>query len=149
MAAVSPNFVNPCTVREIKHFGVESGLTSGGTDMALVIKSRLNAEVVVLDLFGRLWIMDLPLRDKMNGFLNDGNRRFVLNLAGVQYIDSSGLGQLVSIWVSVKNRRGHLTLLNPVKRVRRLFEITRLNTIFEIFEEEADAVQQASKPVEA
>src|SRR6058998_2280323 len=117
--------------------------------MALVIKSRIISEVVALDLFGRLWILDLPLRDKMNGLLNDGNRRFVLNLAGVQYLDSSGLGQLVSIWVSVKNRRGHLTLINPVKRVRRLFEITRLNTIFEIFDEESDAVQQASKPFEA
>jgi len=118
-------------------------------DMALVITIRVISEVVVLDLFGRLWILDLPLRDKMNGFLNDGNRRFVVNLAGVEYIDSSGLGQLVSIWVSVKNRRGHLTLLNPTKRVRRLFEITRLNTIFEIFENELEAVHQARKSVEA
>ena len=116
--------------------------------MALVIKTRVLSDVVVLDLFGRLWILDLPLRDKMNGFLNDGNRHFVLNLAGVQYMDSSGLGQLVSIWVSVKNRRGHLTLLNPMKRVRRLFEITRLNTLFEVFEDESEAVQQASKPFE-
>jgi len=118
-------------------------------DMALVITIRVISEVVVLDLFGRLWILDLPLRDKMNGFLNDGNRRFVVNLGGVEYIDSSGLGQLVSIWVSVKNRRGHLTLLNPTKRVQRLFEITRLNTIFEIFENELEAVHQARKSVEA
>ena len=116
--------------------------------MALVITIRVISEVVVLDLFGRLWILDLPLRDKMNGFLNDGNRRFVVNLGGVEYIDSSGLGQLVSIWVSVKNRRGHLTLLNPTKRVQRLFEITRLNTIFEIFENELEAVHQARKSVE-
>ncbi|PYS52625.1 MAG: anti-sigma factor antagonist [Acidobacteria bacterium] len=116
--------------------------------MALVIKSRVIADVVLLDLSGRLWILDLPLRDKISGFLNDGNRRFVLNLAGVQYMDSSGLGQLVSIWVSVKNRRGHLTLLNPMKRVRRLFEITRLNTIFEICEDESEAITQASKPFE-
>src|SRR5437667_10985251 len=111
-------------------------------DMALVRKTRVLSEVVVLDLFGRLWILDLPLRDKMNGFLNDGNRRFVVNLAGVEYIDSSGLGQLVAIWVSVKNRRGHLKLLNPTKRVQRLLEITRLNTLFEIFEDEREAVQQ-------
>lgn len=117
--------------------------------MPLVIKSRVHSEVVVLDLFGRLWILDLPLRDKMNGLFNDGHRCFVLNLSGVEYIDSSGLGQLVSIWVSCKNRRGHLTLLNPTKRVRRLFEITRLHTIFEIFEDESEAVQQASKPFEA
>ena len=56
-------------------------------DMALVITIRVISEVVVLDLFGRLWILDLPLRDKMNGFLNDGNRRFVVNLGGVEYID--------------------------------------------------------------
>src|SRR5437762_2033814 len=73
-------------------------------DMALVITIRVISEVVVLDLFGRLWILDLPLRDKMNGFLNDGNRRFVVNLAGVEYIDSSGLGQLVSIQADRKIR---------------------------------------------
>ncbi|HSU89073.1 MAG TPA: STAS domain-containing protein, partial [Terriglobia bacterium] len=67
------------------------------------------------------------------------------NLAGVDYIDSSGLGQLVSIWTSIRNKNGHLTLLNPSTRVERLFEITRLHTVFEIFAEEPAAVEKARK----
>jgi anti-sigma B factor antagonist len=113
--------------------------------MPLIINQRDSQDVVILDLTGRLWILDLPLRDLMNDLLSEGKRHFVLNLAGVNYIDSSGLGQLVSIWTSVRNKSGHMTLLNPSKRVRRLFEITRLNTVFQICEQEPDAIQQAHK----
>jgi len=113
--------------------------------MALTIKQRNVSDVAVLDLTGRLWILDLPLRDLMNDLLGDGQQHFVLNLAGVDYIDSSGLGQLVSIWTSIRNKNGHLTLLNPSKRVERLFEITRLYTVFEIFAEEPAAVEKARK----
>src|SRR3989442_8029877 len=113
--------------------------------MTLIIKQRAISGVVVLDLTGRLWILDLPLRDLMNGILSDGERHFVLNLAGVDYMDSSGLGQLVSIWTSIRNKKGHLTLLNPSKRVERLFDITRLHTVFEIFAEEPVAVEKARK----
>jgi anti-sigma B factor antagonist len=113
--------------------------------MSLVIKQRSVTNVVILDLTGRLWILDLPLRDLMNGLLTDGKRHFVLNLSAVDYIDSSGLGQLISIWTSIKNKNGHMTILNPNKRVQRLFDITRLHTIFEIFENETDAVQKATK----
>ncbi|PYS11567.1 MAG: anti-sigma factor antagonist [Acidobacteria bacterium] len=113
--------------------------------MTLMIKQRAVSEVVVLDVTGRLWILDLPLRDLMNGLLADGKRHFVVNLAGVDYMDSSGLGQLVSIWTSIRNKNGYLTLLNPSKRVRRLFEITRLHTVFEVFEQEPAAVEKARK----
>ena len=113
--------------------------------MTLMIKQRAVSEVVVLDLTGRLWILNLPLRDLMNGLLADGKRHFVVNLAGVDYMDSSGLGQLVSIWTSIRNKNGYLTLLNPSKRVRRLFEITRLHTVFEVFEQEPAAVEKARK----
>jgi len=111
--------------------------------MTLIIQQRVISGVVVLDLTGRLWILDLPLRDLMNGLLSDGKRHLVLNLAGVDYMDSSGLGQLVSIWTSIRNKKGYLTLLNPSKRVQRLFEITRLHTVFDIFEEEPAAVEKA------
>jgi anti-sigma B factor antagonist len=113
--------------------------------MPLIIKQRVVSDVVVLDLIGRLWILDLPLRDLMNEHLNEGNHHFVLNLSGVDYIDSSGLGQLISIWTSIRNKNGHMTVLNPTKRVRRLFEITRLHTVFQISENEADAVKLARK----
>src|SRR5438552_7826004 len=113
--------------------------------MALTIKQRTVSDVAVLDLRGRLWILDLPLRDLMNNLLGDGQQHFVLNLAGVDYIDSSGLGQLVSIWTSIRSKNGHLTLLNPSQRVERLFDITRLHTVFEIFAEEPAAVEKARK----
>src|SRR4029077_17948985 len=111
--------------------------------MALTINQRDVSNIVVLDLNGRLWILDLPLRDLVNGILNKGRRNFVLNLAGVNYIDSSGLGQLISIWTSIRNRGGYMTILNPNKRMRRLFEITRLNSVFEICEQESDALKKA------
>jgi anti-sigma B factor antagonist len=113
--------------------------------MALTINQRDVSNIVVLDITGRLWILDLPLRDLVNGILNKGRRNFVLNLAGVDYIDSSGLGQLVSIWTSIRNRGGYMAILNPNKRMRRLFEITRLNSVFEICEQESDALKKAHK----
>jgi anti-sigma B factor antagonist len=111
--------------------------------MPLQIVQRGAEEVVILDLTGRLWILDLPLRDMINGLLASGKRYFVLNIAGVNYMDSSGLGQMVTIWTSVRGKSGHMTVLRPTKRVRRLFEITHLNTIFEILENEDDAVRLA------
>jgi len=113
--------------------------------MSLVIQQRKMSEVMVLDLTGRLWILDLPLRDLMVGLLAESNRHFVLNLANVEYIDSSGLGQLITIWSSVRNKGGHMTVLNPTKRVQRLFEITRLNKVFEILENETEAIEVARK----
>jgi anti-sigma B factor antagonist len=113
--------------------------------MPLTIKQRSSSEVTILDLTGRLWILDLPLRDLMNALLNENKRHFVLNLSAVDYIDSSGLGQLISIWTSIRNKNGQMTVLNPNKRVQRLFDITRLDSIFEVFDNEADAVQKALK----
>lgn len=111
--------------------------------MPLMIQQRSADDVVILDLKGRLWILDLPLRDLVNDLIAQGKKYFVVNIAGVDYIDSSGLGQMVSIWTSLRNRNGHMTVLNPTERVQRLFDITRLNTIFEIHHDEAKAVQKA------
>src|SRR5215831_12848015 len=113
--------------------------------MPLMIQQRKMSEVVILDLTGRLWILDLPLRDLMVALLADGSRHFVLNLGNVEYIDSSGLGQLITIWSSVRNKGGHMTVLNPTKRVERLFEITRLNKVFEILQSEPEAIEIARK----
>src|SRR5262249_45972659 len=113
--------------------------------MPLSIVQRHEGDVVILDLTGRLWILDLPLRDLINALLSDGKRYLVLNIANVNYIDSSGLGQLISIWTSIRSRDGHMTILNPEKRVQRLLEITRLDAVFEILQDEADAVKRARK----
>ena len=113
--------------------------------MALIVKQRNVSDIVVLDLTGRLWILDLPLRDLVNAILSTGKQNFVLNLAEVDYMDSSGLGQLISIWTSIRHKNGYMTLLNPSKRIQRLFEITHLNTVFEICHQEPDAVQKARR----
>ena len=113
--------------------------------MPLTIKKRSASDVTILDLTGRLWILDLPLRDLMNGLLGENHRHFVLNLRGVDYIDSSGLGQMISIWTSIRNKGGHMTVLSPTRRVDRLLDITRLNTVFEIFADENEAIQKAQQ----
>jgi anti-sigma B factor antagonist len=113
--------------------------------MPLKIAQRGVSEVVILDLAGRLWILDLPLRDLVNKLLAEGKRHLVLNIAGVDYVDSSGLGQLVTIWTSVRNKGGHMIVLSPAPRVDKLLEITRLNTVFEILHTETEAVQKAQK----
>ena len=107
--------------------------------MALIINARVNNDTVVLDMKGRLWILDLPLRDKMQGLLERGCRFFVLNIAEVDYIDSSGLGQLISIWTSVRGKGGNIVLLGPSERIQRLLVTTRLQVIFDAFDDEEKA----------
>ncbi|HEY2384014.1 MAG TPA: STAS domain-containing protein [Terriglobia bacterium] len=111
--------------------------------MPLKIVQRSAEDVVILDLAGRLWILDLPLRDLTGSLLLDGKKYFVVNLAGVDYVDSSGLGQLVSMWTSIRNKGGHLAILSPTKRVEKLLEITRLDTVFTIVHAEDEAVRKA------
>ena len=107
--------------------------------MALMITSRVAGDTVVLDLQGRLWILDLPLRDCVRELLNQGCRFFVFNLEKVDYVDSSGLGQLIALWTSVRTREGNLCILRPSGRIQGLLKMTRLNVIFDIFEDEERA----------
>jgi anti-sigma B factor antagonist len=107
--------------------------------MGLIITSRAAGDTVLLDLQGRLWVLDLPLRDRVHSLLEQGCRYFVFNLAEVDYIDSSGLGQLVALWTSVRTREGNLCVLQPSARVRRLLTVTRLNVIFDMFDDEERA----------
>ena len=107
--------------------------------MGLIIKPRSSGDTVVLDLQGRLWVLDLPLRERVHALLGEGCRFFIFNLAEVDYIDSSGLGQLVALWTSVRTREGNVCILHPSKRIRRLITVTRLNVIFDMFEEEERA----------
>ena len=107
--------------------------------MGLIITTRLSNDTVILDMRGRLWILDLPLRDKVQSLLEKGTRFFVLNLAELDYIDSSGLGQLISIWTSVRTKGGNLVLLHAAPRIRRLLVTTRLQVIFDVFDDEEKA----------
>ena len=114
--------------------------------MPLSITSRSVSNAVVLDLTGKLAVLEYGLHERMKAYLEAGSRCFVLNLAGVTYVDSSGLGELVSVWTSVRRADGRLVLLHPGQRVQELLRITNLNKIFEVFDDESHAVQVAQQP---
>jgi anti-sigma B factor antagonist len=107
------------------------------------IEERRVGDVVVLDVKGRVTLGegDEILKDKVNSLLNQGSKKLVLNLAEVPYIDSAGLGEIVRTFTTVSRQGGSLKLLNLTKRITDLLAITKLLTVFETFESEADAVK--------
>jgi len=111
--------------------------------MSMVLHARRLDDVVILDLSGRITMGEgtLILRDQIQKLLNSGDRKFLLNLSDVNYIDSSGLGELVTSFTTVRNQGGHLKLLNLTKRVQDLLQITKLLTVFEAFDSEAEALK--------
>ena len=115
--------------------------------MPLAITSKLCSGVVIVEINGRLCFLDVALQESMNELLEEGHRSFVLNMANVHYIDSFGLGQLITIWTSIRNKGGHLILLRPTDHVQALFRITKLNTIFPISGEETQAIKIARSNV--
>ena len=82
----------------------------------------------------------MALREEVRKLLAEGKKKIVLNLAEVNYIDSSGLGELVSSYTAVKNAGGELKLLNLTSKVRDLLVITKLVTVFDVKDDEASAV---------
>ena len=111
--------------------------------MSMVLNPRRLDDVVILDLSGRITIGEgtLIIRDHLQKLLNAGDRKFLLNLTDVDYIDSSGLGELVTAFTTVRNQGGQLKLLNLTKRVHDLLQITKLLTVFEAFNSEAEALK--------
>src|SRR5215813_5307300 len=116
---------------------------SGQFAMSMVLNVRRLDDVVILDLSGRITMGEgtLMVRDQIQKLLNAGDRKFLLNLADVDYIDSSGLGELVTSFTTVRNHNGQLKLLNLTKRVQDLLQITKLLTVFEVFNSEAEALK--------
>src|SRR5215208_4267021 len=111
--------------------------------MDIKLEERHIGRVTMLDIVGRL-TMSQPaqrLKDKINSLISQGRTQIVLNLAAVPYIDSAGLGQLVASYGSVLKAGGALKLLNVGARNQELLSITRLLTLFESFDSEAEAVQ--------
>lgn len=111
--------------------------------MDIKINERLIGDVTVLDLVGRLTIDQAAerLKDKIGSLISQQRTAIVLNLDGVPYIDSGGLGQLVASYASVMKAGGALKLLNVGSRNQDLLAITRLVTLFETFDSEAEAVR--------
>jgi anti-sigma B factor antagonist len=111
--------------------------------MSMTLKPRRIDDVVILDLSGRITIGEgtLVLRNEIQKLLKAGDAKFLLNLADVDYIDSSGLGELVSSFTTVRNKNGQLKLLNLTRRVRDLLQITKLLTVFDTFDNETEALK--------
>lgn len=119
--------------------------------MALHATHRDAGQVTVVDLSGRITLGDgsALLRKTIRGLLDEERKMILLNLADVDYIDSSGIGELVSGYTAVKNRSGDLKLLHLTKKVRDLLQITKLYTVFDVFTDESSALRSFTNPAAA
>jgi anti-sigma B factor antagonist len=106
------------------------------------IKERVVGGVSILDLTGKVVLGegDMQVKERIKDLLADGQRRILLNLAEVNYIDSAGLGALISGYTTVRREGGSLKLVNLTKRIHDLLAITKLITVFETFENEPEAL---------
>ena len=111
--------------------------------MSVKIDTRKVGDVTVVDVSGRITLGEgsSALRDVLRDLSAQGNKKILLNLSEVSYIDSSGIGELVSGFTSVSNGGGTLKLLGLTKRVKDLLQITKLYTVFDVHEDEAHAVR--------
>jgi len=111
--------------------------------VSVKLNTRQVGDVTVIDAAGRITLGEgsSTFRDSIRDLVAKGNKKVVLNLAEVSYIDSSGIGELVSAFTTVANQGGSLKLLNLGKRVQDLLQITKLYTVFEVHEDEAAAVR--------
>lgn len=110
--------------------------------MSMKYTTREVDGVTVLDLSGRITLGEgsVTLRDAVKDVLAKGSKNILLNLENVDYIDSSGLGELVSAYTTVKNQGGELKLLHLTTKVHDLLQITKLYTVFDIKDDEASAI---------
>jgi len=103
--------------------------------------------VTIVDLSGRITLGEgsVVLRDTIRDLVGKGNKKILLNLGDVTYIDSSGIGELVSAFTTVRNQGGELKLLNLTKKVHDLLQITKLYTVFDVKDDEATAISAFTK----
>lgn len=106
------------------------------------ISERQAGDITILDLTGKVTIGEgsVALRTAIRRLLGDGKNKLLLNLAGVGYIDSSGIGELVSSFTAVNKEGGVLKLLNLTQKIQDLLAITKLLTVFDVYENEAEAL---------
>lgn len=109
----------------------------------LEVKERQAGDVTILDLRGEVRIGEgsIALRDAIRNLADAGKKKLLLNLAGVSYIDSSGIGELIANYTTVSRQGGQLKLLKLTDRVQNLLVITKLLTVFDAYEDEAEALQ--------
>jgi anti-sigma B factor antagonist len=108
----------------------------------LQIEERALGEVMILDVKGKLTIGDGDelLKDKINSLIQQGRKKLILNLEGVPYVDSAGLGEIVRTYTTVSRQGGNLKLLNLTKRITDLLMITKLLTVFDTYDSEEEAL---------
>ncbi|HWJ46501.1 MAG TPA: STAS domain-containing protein [Candidatus Udaeobacter sp.] len=111
--------------------------------MPILINSREVAHVTILDVRGRIVLGEEihSLRDSVRNLIAEGKKKIVLNLADVDYIDSSGVGELVGAFTTVRNAGGELKLLNLTQKVHDVLHVTKLYTVFDIRDDEFTAVK--------
>lgn len=118
--------------------------------MSVKLTTHQNRDVIIVDASGKLTLGEGTnvFRTKIRELVQGGARRIVLNLADVTYLDSSGLGELISAHTHITTAEGEMKLLNLAKRVHDLLKLTKLYTVFEVFEDENAAVDSfsAAKP---
>jgi anti-sigma B factor antagonist len=107
------------------------------------IEERMSGDVTVIKITGDITLNqggDVLLKDKVQSLLQQGRQKLVLDLGSVSYVDSAGLGQLVQIHATTKNKGGSLRIVNVTKRLKDLLVVTKLVTVFDSYDSEADAV---------
>ena len=111
--------------------------------MSIKLNSRQVGDVSVVDVSGRITLGEgsSALRDTLRDMVTKSQKKILLNLGDVSYIDSSGIGELVSGFTTVTNSGGQLKLLGLNKRVKDLLQITKLYTVFDVHEDEAAAIR--------
>ncbi|HEV7552559.1 MAG TPA: STAS domain-containing protein [Candidatus Angelobacter sp.] len=115
--------------------------------MSMKASNRQVEGVAVVDMSGRITLGEgsVVLRDTIRDLIGKGNKKILLNLGDVTYIDSSGIGELVSAFTAVRRENGELKLLNLTKKVHDLLQITKLYTVFDIKDDEATAIKAFGK----
>jgi anti-sigma B factor antagonist len=115
-------------------------------ESAMQIDERVVQGVTILDLKGKMTLGegDELLKDKINSLIQQDKKQLILNLDGVPYIDSAGLGEIVRTYTTVSRQGGKLKLLNLTKRIQDLLAITKLLTVFETYDTESEAVKSFS-----
>ncbi|CAN5764327.1 STAS domain-containing protein [soil metagenome] len=108
----------------------------------LNISERQAGDITILDLSGKITIGEgsVALRGTIRRLLGEGRNKILLNLGSVGYIDSSGIGELVSSFTAVNKENGQLKLLNLTQKIQDLLAITKLLTVFDVFEDEGEAL---------
>ena len=113
----------------------------------MTIETRTSGPVTILDIHGKITIGEgsAEVRSVVRGLLQAGNKDILMNLGDVSYVDSSGIGELVSSFTTVSNQGGQLKLLNLTKKLQELLAITKLLTVFDSYDDEQKALASFSE----